>query len=174
LKNLRKNMDGKKMNKKTTLVFLSILLLVISSCTIRKTGRETQVIQIEPEETTKVDTIKVEKDTLPVTIEDTTRIPQEPEFTFTPQKEEEKKQIFGYRVQIFAFSDRERAEAAKEEAQHILNQPVYVEHIPGFDGEYKVRVGDFVSRDEAIKYRDYLRRKGYPDAFIVETYINVH
>jgi len=174
LRSSRKNMDGKKMSKKTNLLLLSILFLIISSCAVRKTGRQTEVIKIEPEETLKVDTIKVEKDTLPVTIEDTTKKSTEPEFTFAPQKEEEKKRIFGYRVQIFAFSERERAEAAKEEAQLILDQPVYVEYVPGFDGEYKVRVGDFISRDEAIKYRDYLRRKGYPDAFIVETYITVH
>lgn len=84
---------------------------------------------------------------------------------------QEPEKTFGYRVQIFATLKKENAQRVANEAKKILSKPVYIEYIPPF---YKVRVGDFKSRDDAEEYKEYLRANGYPDAFVVETEIKVH
>jgi len=49
-----------------------------------------------------------------------------------------------------------------------------MEYLAGLDDTpYKIRVGNFLTRQEAEKYRDFLRENGYIDAFIVETQVEV-
>lgn len=84
---------------------------------------------------------------------------------------QEPEKVFGYRVQIFATLKKENAQRVAREARKVLSKPVYIEYIPPF---YKVRVGDFKSRDDAEEYKEYLRANGYPDAFVVETEIKTH
>ena len=73
----------------------------------------------------------------------------------------------GYRVQIFASSERAAAESLKLKASGETTFPVYIEYE---DGYYKVRVGDFGSRDEAAEARAGLSEM-YPDCWIVTTTI---
>ncbi len=94
---------------------------------------------------------------------------EKPEVTTTQEPTEKAE---GFRVQIFAFSSKDRAEKAKQEAEQVLSLPVYIEYDPSIDGPYKVRVGDFTTREEAERYKEKLRQEGYPDAFVVETKIN--
>lgn len=161
------------MNRLKSVVPILLGVFVLSGCVHRK---EVVVVKETPEQPPS------QKETLQDTItKDTTSY-----FKFTPdttlKNEEtpeaaptestETNKIHGYRVQIFAFSTRDRAEKAKEEAEQVLSLPVYIEYDPTIDGPYKVRVGDFTSRDEAEKYKEKLREEGYPDAFVVETEIN--
>lgn len=78
--------------------------------------------------------------------------------------------VYGYRVQILASSIKENAEKFAAEAQaRFPNLKVYVEFIPPY---YKVRVGDFLTREEAETFKAKARSLGYFDAFIVESQIN--
>lgn len=146
-------------------VFILSLLFLLS-CAPRKSVKKSG----EEEKVTK----KVEKEEPVIIFEE--EKPKESEEAKKPQEvtifpKEEKRPIYGYRVQIYAFESKERAEASATDARVRLNYPVYVEFVPPF---YKVRVGDFMTREEAERVRDELKRLGYEDAFIVETLINPH
>jgi len=74
--------------------------------------------------------------------------------------------IMGYRVQLGALNQQERAEklAWTARAQFGSRYPVYVRYYAPY---WKVQVGDCRSREEAEALRSFLRRNGYPDAWIV-------
>jgi len=71
----------------------------------------------------------------------------------------------GYRIQVFASKDLKRAEEVKNEAERVTSLPAYIEFE---DGLYKVRLGNFPLRDEAIRARDLLKEH-YRDCWIVQT-----
>jgi len=71
----------------------------------------------------------------------------------------------GYRIQVFASKDLKRAEKVKNEAERATSLTAYIEFE---DGLYKVRLGNFLLRDEAIRARDLLREH-YKDCWIVQT-----
>jgi rare lipoprotein A len=74
----------------------------------------------------------------------------------------------GYRVQIFASSDRTKAEAAAAEARQKFTETVYVE----FEAPlYKVRVGDCATRYEAETLKEKAGSQGYDGAWIAETQV---
>jgi len=77
--------------------------------------------------------------------------------------------VYGYRIQVFATVYKDKAYRIKAKLQEQVDFPVYVEEIPPF---YKIRVGDFKSKEEAEKFLPVIRNLGYPDAFIAETVIN--
>jgi len=73
----------------------------------------------------------------------------------------------GYRVQLGAFNDMEAAEELAGKARAVFGSryPVYVRFYSPY---WKVQAGDCASRDEAQGLREYLRRNGYPDSFVVQ------
>ncbi|MBN2185741.1 MAG: SPOR domain-containing protein [Candidatus Krumholzibacteriota bacterium] len=71
----------------------------------------------------------------------------------------------GYRIQIFASSDLEKAKELKKNFMAGTGLAVYIEFE---DGMYKVRVGDFLKRDDASQARNMLVEE-YPDCWIVST-----
>ncbi len=89
-----------------------------------------------------------------------------PETTAT---REENKLIDGYRVQLISTKDLEGATKFKQivsEQFADLDYHFYIE----FDSPYyKVRMGDFKSREEAQQARQIVQSRGYPKAFIVKT-----
>ncbi len=94
---------------------------------------------------------------------------------FIPVKEPETRQnrvVDGFRVQLFATRDRQRAMVEKKEAEYVFAEDsvaVYIE----FDAPmYKVRIGDCIQRGCAEELRQKARRKGYPTAWIVKTRVN--
>lgn len=73
----------------------------------------------------------------------------------------------GYRVQIFASGNLEKAKEIKKQTEREISLKVYIE----FDeGMYKVRVGNFNSRAEAAETRRTLTSL-FPDCWIAETTI---
>lgn len=84
----------------------------------------------------------------------------------------ENKLVEGFRVQLFATQDIEKATLEKKEAEFSFAEdqiPVYIE----FDSPmYKVRIGDCTTRDEAEQLRELARRKGYSTSWIVKTKVN--
>ncbi|MEO0230988.1 MAG: SPOR domain-containing protein [candidate division WOR-3 bacterium] len=100
-----------------------------------------------------------------VSFEEATPAPTTPTKEVTPPPSV----TYGYRVQILATSNKEKADMFAKEAQaRFPNQKVYVEFIPPY---YKVRIGDFITREEAEAFRAKAKSLGYFDAFIVESQI---
>jgi SPOR domain len=78
------------------------------------------------------------------------------------------RQLSGYRLQIFATSDRQRAEETAVGARKSFSEPVYVE----FEAPlYKVRIGDCATRHEAEMLRDKASTLGYDGSWIAETMV---
>jgi hypothetical protein len=73
----------------------------------------------------------------------------------------------GYRIQVFASKELDSAERVKEKAAGATALPVYIEFE---DGYYKVRAGDFLTREIAAAERAKLSEL-YPDCWIVSTTI---
>ncbi|MBD3423076.1 MAG: hypothetical protein GF417_01370 [Candidatus Latescibacteria bacterium] len=79
----------------------------------------------------------------------------------------EKTHGIGYRVQVFASGELKKAKEVKQSAAEKTSHKVYIEYE---NGMYKVRIGDFSSREEAALVRQKLR-SFYPDSWITETTI---
>jgi len=78
-----------------------------------------------------------------------------------------KNYVIGYRVQIFASENLERAKEIKRQIEKEISLKVYIE----FENEmYKVRVGNYNSREEAEEAKKIVRSH-FPDCWIAETTI---
>jgi len=77
-----------------------------------------------------------------------------------------------YVVQIGAFSDELNAEKFTTTAKENLGgEEIYYKDI---DGLFKVRLGNFSSRTDAIAKMQKLKESGYTDSFVVElTYMKI-
>lgn len=77
----------------------------------------------------------------------------------------------GFRVQIIATQDYEKATLLEEEAKNQfsgLNHNAYLI----FEAPlYKIRLGDFINRDDAEELKNTVKDFGYREAFIVRTKI---
>lgn len=77
--------------------------------------------------------------------------------------------VFGFRVQIFASSSRENAERISSDAQKSLADKIYVE---AEENLFKVRLGDFVTREDADKLKARVVKLGFKGSFVVETMVS--
>ena len=86
----------------------------------------------------------------------------------------ENKLVDGFRIQIISTKSLENATRAKQIASEQfsdLNLRFYLD----FDSPYyKVRMGDFQTREEAQKIRDIVRLRGYPKAWTVPARVWSH
>lgn len=76
----------------------------------------------------------------------------------------------GWRVQVMSLSDRTTALAEKNNIAVRTVHPVYIEEV---EGSWKIRIGNFSSREAATAARDELVRAGFEGAFPVQTRILV-
>jgi cell division protein FtsN len=74
------------------------------------------------------------------------------------------KETYTYIVQIGAFSMQSNFERFIERAKQVLGTEVYSEQSGNL---FKVRIGRYGNRAEAIKFVEFVRSKGYTDAFVV-------
>ncbi len=88
-----------------------------------------------------------------------------PEGWSTPAPE---RQVSGYRLQIFATSDRQRAEETAAGARKSFTEPIYVEYEAPL---YKVRIGDCATRQEAEMLKEKASLQGYDGSWIAETMV---
>ncbi len=78
--------------------------------------------------------------------------------------------IFGFRVQIFAASNRAAAESEVANVRDTLGQDeVYIESEPPY---FKVRIGNFRTREAAEGLMETLKSYGYETPFVVQTRID--
>jgi len=167
------------MNKTVFKLIFSVLFLVfVLGCA----GSRQRIPSPPPsKETSKMDesfdplTLNDEDITFPETEETS---PTESSFESPVEQEnlpvEENKQVDGFRIQLFSTKDIENATRAKNIAAEQfsdLNEQIYLE----FDSPYyKVRLGDFKTREESERVRDIVRSRGYPKAWIVKTKVWSH
>jgi len=76
---------------------------------------------------------------------------------------------YGYRVQLGAFSSKLLADQFAAQLRQNFTENVYVQYISPF---YKVRVGDFLTKDGAEKFKLKVWNMGFDDAFVVESKIS--
>jgi hypothetical protein len=79
--------------------------------------------------------------------------------------------IEGYRVQIYAGREAATAHRIKSEALGICPLPTYLIYEAP---QYKVRVGNFINREDASSWCDSLRHHGIGDAWVIKTTVNVN
>ena len=79
--------------------------------------------------------------------------------------------ILGYRVQLYSFTSRESAEAALQQVERTLAEWSYGIYVDEESNSFKVRVGDFMEKADADILRDWLRTRGFVDAWTAETLI---
>jgi hypothetical protein len=78
--------------------------------------------------------------------------------------------VTGYRIQIIQTTDAEEAKNVQKDAILRFNDDVYRVFDPPF---YKVRVGNFLNWYDAEKIQKLAIQKGYRDAWVVRTKVNL-
>jgi len=80
--------------------------------------------------------------------------------------------VVGFRVQICAVSDEQKARAIQQEAiLNFIDENIYLKYDAPY---YKVRIGDFVTRREAEQLQKLAVARGFNDAWVVRTKIKVN
>ncbi len=72
---------------------------------------------------------------------------------------------WGYKIQVFITTNREEAEREYIKAQEKTKETASIEYDPP---NYKVRIGNCKTAEEADELLTKVRRAGYPDAFTVK------
>ena len=74
----------------------------------------------------------------------------------------------GFRVQVFASDQKEKADSMKIVLENIIQEPVFVTfEVP----HYKVRLGNCINRVDAERLQKRLNEIGYHNAWIIRTRI---
>ncbi|MDK9700939.1 MAG: SPOR domain-containing protein [bacterium] len=69
-----------------------------------------------------------------------------------------------WQVQVKVLDSRESAKTVEQSLQSVTNRVIDI--IPSENNRYRVRVGRFDQKNDAVRFRDSLRANGYPDAWI--------
>ena len=80
------------------------------------------------------------------------------------EEKNDNKNSYSYVVQIGAFANQENFDRFYENAKNTLGAEVYYDQTGTF---YKIRIGRFTNRADAIKLAAFVRSKGYIDAFVI-------
>src|SRR5262245_48050050 len=161
----------------------------LAGCGAKKTSPETNIdkqpwevrvespldtIQVTPETQTTAQTVPSESQPTgvmetPVVTETAAAMPTSGGTTASPAVQttppDSKSFIPGWRVQIHAFPTMASAEAAAAKARQRFTEPVYVEYQAPM---YKVRVGDFLTKDDARHMVNRAKAENYTQAWVVE------
>ena len=73
------------------------------------------------------------------------------------------KDSYNFSIQIGAFVNPANLQRFYDKAKEILGDNVYTEQTANF---FRVRVGNFFNRAEALKYLEFAKTRGYIDAFV--------
>ena len=96
------------------------------------------------------------------------------EDTKPPENKFNEKQVISrsYVIQIGAFNDELNAEKYLKKAKNMLpNQDIVYKNIEGL---YKIRLGKYITKEDAIPVLEKIRGLGFNDSFIVElTYVKI-
>jgi len=78
--------------------------------------------------------------------------------------------VTGYRIQIFAGHEQDKAIEIKTTAESHLGISVYLVYEAP---QYKVRAGNFVHRLQAMELLSHIKANGYRDAWIVRSQVDI-
>lgn len=78
--------------------------------------------------------------------------------------------LIGYRVQIHSGNKRQPANQAR--ASFLRIHPKTKAHLDYEQPYYKVRVGDFKTKLEALKYKNFIAKE-FPNSFIVKDEVDI-
>lgn len=137
---------------------ISIITILIN-CAPRRTVEKTETTPPVPQDTLVEPSPITSPEPVIIFEEDVPLVGEQSE----QQQITETKGLF--RVQVFATVDKSKAQAIMDALRERENISVYIDEEEGL---YKVRVGDFKTRIQAEGFRNYIRTRGYPDAFVVE------
>jgi hypothetical protein len=84
------------------------------------------------------------------------------------------KEVNGFRVQIIATQDLEKATLLEEEAKNQFSIYGHKTYLVFEAPLYKIRLGDFTNRDQADELKIQALKNGYREAFIVRTKVKVN
>lgn len=159
---------------------LFFIAAIFSSCGL---SQKKALIEKEPliniKEVPKADTLLTkeasETDPIDILISESEPIDIQPIIEEEPSKVEEitpvkSNVLMGFRVQIEAFQNSISAENIKIQAEKKLNTQGYVIEENGL---WKVRMGNFLTRNEAEKFKMEVKEKFYGGAFIVSSEIGI-
>lgn len=74
----------------------------------------------------------------------------------------------GYRIQLISTQDRQEAMEIKKQADERYELPVYIDFEPP---NYKVRIGNYTSNEEAMRVQETMRLQGFKFAWVVPSKI---
>jgi uncharacterized protein YcfL len=161
------------MKKIVLLIIFWVFLFACSSS--KETLREQPADKATAEFDESFDPLTLDDDDIVIeknqkTVKSLTSDKQQPVKVENPVTQQHEKD--GYRVQILATKNIEAATVTQQSAQErfgVMNHKTYLI----FDVQYKVRVGDALSRAEAEEIRDLALDYGYKGAFIVRSKVVV-
>ena len=156
---------GKMMKKKILLFVLYVVFLI--GCATPQTQLAPPVDS--PPDSSPPDSSATQEEFDPQTLMDDDPVLQ------TPARAEamppaEASQIEGFRVQVAALRDHNRAEALREQIQRDAQVMTYLH----FDKDlqlYKIQAGNSHTPESAQTLRDAIRALGFPNAYVVRTQI---
>ena len=82
--------------------------------------------------------------------------------------------VNGYRIQIIATQDLEKASLLEEDAKNQFSVYGHKTYLVFEAPLYKIRIGDFTERDKADEFKMQALKYGYREAFIVLTKITIN
>jgi cell division protein FtsN len=133
--------------KNTVIISFFLILAALTGCS----SGEYDIEQYETKETEK----SLKYDTLTTIKEDK---------SLKDPVKDEKKDAYTYVVQIGAFIIKSNFDRFYDNAKRIVGSEVYYDFINNL---YKIRIGKFRNRAEAIQMLEKVKQLGYWDAFIV-------
>lgn len=180
------------MTDRHTALRLTIIVLMLHSIVIgcggggklqRRPGEELRGGKIDPfqygDEFAVNDKIASRADTMSVSLPSSmpeTSSPASSEAATSPVRQPRRQfdasaePVYGYRVQIGIDQDKSKMENLAEKARSATELNIYLEFEAPF---YRVRVGDFKTRQEAEKYVRTMKNNGFSDALWVMSQIAV-
>jgi SpoIID/LytB domain protein len=87
------------------------------------------------------------------------------------KKEVKYKKVPGYRVQIAASASKDGAEGLAKSVEDLI--PGVRPHVVEDGGMYKVRMGDFTDKQEAVKVQQQLQKAGFADCWVTADTVEV-
>jgi len=127
------------------LLLIGIVIILIFSCSSTKTTKSTASFVVPEDQKNEEEKKQEQIESKPPT--------------------SEVKKPANYRIQILATKSYQTALEEKEKAQKLNAGNVYIEEI---DGYWKVRIGDYSDRTEAMRGKNFISSIGWKDAWIVD------
>lgn len=87
-------------------------------------------------------------------------------------EEQSSGETIGYRVQICAVTDEQKAREIQRDAiLSFIDENIYLKYDAPY---YKVRIGDFVKKEDADRLKEIAISRGFNDAWVVRTKVKVN